>query len=63
MIDIYVDDMKLQEIEEKYGQYVLMFKNAKDESLQIAVDEEELKNIQGRVTRRCEVRGLIKNGR
>ena len=60
MIDLYVDDMTLREIQIRQDQQVLMFANKdKDEALAVPVSDEELRNIYDRVKMRCETLGLI----
>lgn len=60
MVDLYIDDMSLERILPKYGKQLLIFKNKeKDESLEIIVDEKELKNIYVQVKNRCETLNLI----
>ena len=60
MIDLYVDDITLTDIQRK-DKEVLVFRNKeKDESLMIPVTNEELVNICNRVRMRCETLGLVR---
>lgn len=59
MIDIYVDDVCLKEIQQKDKQ-VLKFVNAeKDESVMMVVTNDELVNMYNRIKMRCETLNLI----
>jgi len=59
MIDIYVDDVRLKEIQYKEKQ-VLKFVNAeKDESVMMVVTNDELVNMYDRIKMRCETLNLI----
>ncbi len=59
MIDIYVDDVRLKEIQHKEKQ-VLKFVNAKkDESVMMVVTNDELVNMYDRIKMRCETLNLI----
>lgn len=59
MIDIYVDDVCLKEIQYKEKQ-VLKFVNAeKDESVMMVVTNDELVNMYDRIKMRCETLNLI----
>lgn len=59
MIDIYVDDACLKEIQQKDKQ-VLKFVNAeKDESVMMVVTNDELVNMYNRIKTRCETLNLI----
>ena len=61
MIDLYIDDVTLKNIEQKHRSQILVFANeAKDEAVRIPVSEEELLNIYHRVRRRCETIELIR---
>lgn len=60
MIDLYVDDVSLTEIQDKHDQHILVFKNKdKDESVHIPVTDQELINILNRTRMRCETLELI----
>jgi hypothetical protein len=60
MIDLYVDDVTLTEIQQKDKQ-ILMFKNKnRDESLVIPISNDELLNIYTKARMRCETLDLIK---
>lgn len=59
MIDIYVDDVSLKEIQQKDKQ-ILKFVNAeKDESVMLVVTNSELVNMYNRIKMRCETLNLI----
>ena len=59
MIEIYVDDVRLKEIQYKEKQ-VLKFVNAeKDESVMMVVTNDELVNMYDRIKMRCETLNLI----
>ena len=59
MIDIYVDDVHLKEIQHKEKQ-VLKFVNAeKDERVMMVVTNDELVNMYNRIKMRCETLNLI----
>ncbi len=60
MIDLYIDDVSLTEIQDKYNRPILVFKNKKkDEAVYIPISNEELLNILSRVKMRCETLDLI----
>jgi len=59
MIDIYVDEVSLKEIQQKDKQ-ILKFVNVdKDESVMLVVTNSELVNIYNRIKMRCETLNLI----
>jgi hypothetical protein len=62
MIDLYVDDVTLSEIQNKTeNENCLLFKNkTKDETTMIVADNNELVNIYHRARMRCETLDLIK---
>lgn len=60
MVDLFVDEVSLVEIQTRNGAQVLVFKNAdKDESLYIPITNDELLNIYNRCRIRCETLELI----
>ncbi len=60
MVDLYIDDVSLNEIRVVGNKQELVFVNdKKDESLHIPVSNEELLNILNRVKMRCETLNLI----
>ena len=60
MIDIFIDDMTLTDIQRK-DKEILVFRNKdKQESLIFPVSNEELLNIYQRVKMRCETLDLVK---
>ena len=59
MIDIYVDEVSLKEIQQKDKQ-ILKFVNVdKDESVMLVVTNSELVNMYNRIKMRCETLNLI----
>lgn len=60
MVDLYLDDISLTEIQTKGNEQILMFRNKeKDETLAIPLSDTELLNIFQRVKIRCESLNLI----
>ena len=60
MVDLFIDEVSLVEIQSRNGQQVMAFKNKdKDEALYIPISNEELLNIYNRVRIRCETLELI----
>lgn len=59
MVDLYIDDVSLNEIRVASNEQELLFSNSKDESIHIPVNNEELLNILNRVRMRCETLNLI----
>lgn len=59
MVDLYIDDVSLNEIRVASNEQELLFSNSKDESVHIPVSNEELLNILNRVKMRCETLDLI----
>lgn len=59
MVDLYIDDVSLNEIRVASNEQELLFSNSKDESIHIPVNNEELLNILNRVRMRCETLDLI----
>lgn len=59
MVDLYIDDVSLNEIRVVGNEQELLFSNSKDESVHISVNNEELLNILNRVRMRCETLDLI----
>ncbi len=59
MIDLYVDEVSLQEIRIEKNEQELLFANAKDESIHIPVSHNELLNILNLIRMRCEQLDLI----
>lgn len=62
MVDLFLDELTLTEIQVINNEQVLVFKNKeKDESLHIPVADKELLNIFTRVRIRCETLELIEH--
>lgn len=59
MVDVYVDDVKCTEINDIKEGYRIDFKNQKDESIILILDEDSFVDFYNRIKRRCEMRGLI----
>lgn len=60
MVDLYIDDVSLTEIQTKGNEQILMFRNKeKDKTVAIPVSNTELLNIFQRVKMRCETLNLI----
>ncbi|MBQ9600209.1 MAG: hypothetical protein IJR33_10445 [Clostridia bacterium] len=60
MIDLYIDDARLERIDLRHNTPTLVFKNReKYETTRIGVDNEELYNILMMVSRMCEVADII----
>ena len=59
MIDLYIDDVSLNEVRFVGNKQELLFSNSKDESVHIPVNNEELLNILNCVRMRCETLDLI----
>ena len=59
MIDLYVDEVSLQEIRIEKNVQELFFSNAKDESIHMPISHNELLNILNLIRMRCEQLDLI----
>ena len=59
MIDVYIDDVKCTEIHIIKEGYRMDFKNSKDESLCLVLNEESFIDLYNRTRRRCETQNLI----
>lgn len=59
MIDIYIDDVRCTEIHSIKEGYRIDFKNSKDESLCLVLNEENFVDLYNRTKRRCEIQSLI----
>lgn len=60
MVDLYIDDISLTEIQTKGNEQTLIFRNKeKDETVAIPVSHAELLNIFQRAKMRCETLKLI----
>lgn len=59
MIDIYVDDVNCKGIHSVKEGYRLEFKNQKDETLHLVLNEEAFVDLYNRIKRRGESQGLI----
>ena len=59
MVDLYIDDVSLNEIRVVGNEQEVLFSNSKDESVHIPVNNEELLNILNCVRMRCETLDLI----
>ena len=59
MVDLYVDDITLSDIQRKDKEILVFTNKEKDESIRIPVSNEELVNIFHRVRMRCETLNLI----
>ena len=59
MIDIYVDDVCLKEIQQKDKQVLRFVNTEKNESVMLVVTNRELVNMYNRIKMRCETLKLI----